>query len=89
MTAHLVYLPTLRAYDGTVVQFDDERGLGEVVAADRRRHPFHCTAIADGSRHVDVGAAVRFSLAPGHAGRLEARDVVVTGTARVERDLDS
>jgi cold shock CspA family protein len=57
---------------GTVVDFDDERGLGTVRDDDGTTHPFHCTAIADGSRHVDVGAVVEYSLVAGRVGRHEA-----------------
>ena len=58
--------------DGAVTAFDDPRGLGEVTAADGTVYPFHCTAIADGSRTIDVGVAVRFEVAPGRMGRWEA-----------------
>ncbi|MCU1493750.1 MAG: hypothetical protein JWO62_1514 [Acidimicrobiaceae bacterium] len=68
--------PTARSLAGVVVEFDDDRGLGVVGAQRDARYPFHCTAVADGSRHVDVGADVRFVLVPGHAGRLEASDLV-------------
>jgi cold shock CspA family protein len=64
------------AHEGRVVEFDADRGLGAVVDADGRRYPFHCTAIADGTRTIRVGTAVRFAVAPGHGGRLEARDLV-------------
>jgi cold shock CspA family protein len=56
-----------------VTQFDDERGLGTVTGEDGRALPFHCTAILDGSRFVEVGTAVLFEVAPGHLGRVEAR----------------
>ena len=36
---------------------------------------FHCLAIADGSRSIAVGTAVRFRTAPGTAGRWEAADI--------------
>jgi cold shock CspA family protein len=64
---------------GHVTDFDDPRGLGTVLSADGRRYGFHCTAIADGTRRIDVGVAVTFVLAPGHLGRLEARDIVASG----------
>jgi CspA family cold shock protein len=57
---------------GTVVDFDDAAGLGTVVADDGRRYPFHCTQLADGTRTVPEGAAVRFEAGPGHLGRWEA-----------------
>jgi cold shock CspA family protein len=57
---------------GTVVAFDDHRGWGEVEDGEGRRHPFHCTRIADGSRTIAVGTPVLFTLAPGLPGRWEA-----------------
>jgi cold shock CspA family protein len=56
---------------GNVVDFDEHRGLG-TVEADGTRYPFHCTAIADGSRTVEVGTTVRFEVRPGPLGRWEA-----------------
>lgn len=58
--------------EGTVVTFDEHRGLGEVESADGIRYPFHCTRIADGTRTVEVGAAVTFDVIPGLVGRWEA-----------------
>ena len=57
---------------GTVVEFDEFRGLGTVEADDGTRYPFHCTQLADGTRRVDVGAPVRFGVRPGGLGRWEA-----------------
>lgn len=48
--------------NGTVTSFDDDVGLGEVTAADGRRLLFHCVEIADGSRTIEVGTAVRFDV---------------------------
>lgn len=61
--------------DGTVAAFDDHGGYGEVVDSDDRRWPFHCTAIANGSRTILVGAAVRFDVVPGRLGRWEAANL--------------
>jgi cold shock CspA family protein len=61
---------------GRVTSFDAERGLGTVTDDAGADYAFHATAIADGSRHIDVGTRVGFSLAPGHGGRYEARTVV-------------
>lgn len=36
------------------------------------RFPFHCTAIADGTRTIAVDAPVRFRLVLGPLGALEA-----------------
>ena len=51
------------AHDGAVIEFDADAGLGVVEDIAGRRYPFHCTAIADGTRSIEVGAAVRFSIA--------------------------
>ena len=61
---------------GTVTDFDEARGHGEVEAADGRRFFFHCTAVADGSRTITVGAEVTFAVVAGHRGRWEARWLV-------------
>jgi len=60
---------------GTVVEFDEARGLGEVQSP-AGRWPFHCTAIADGTRTIAVGTAVAFEVVAGHLGRDEARGLV-------------
>ena len=39
-------------------------------------YDFHATAITDGTRRIDVGAAVTFTVSPGHRGRCEARSLV-------------
>ena len=57
---------------GRVSDFDDPRGLGTVTAEDGATYPFHCTAIADGSRTIEVGTAVEFEVVPGRMGRWEA-----------------
>jgi cold shock CspA family protein len=59
-------------YSGRVAEFDDHRGLGEVEARGGLRFPFHCTAIADGSRSIAAGTDVRFRLVIGPLGKLEA-----------------
>lgn len=63
---------------GTVVAFDERRGLGEVESADGDRYAFHCTQIADGTRTIAVGAAVDFELAPALLGAWEARALTPT-----------
>jgi cold shock CspA family protein len=57
---------------GTVVEFDEHVGLGAVEGEDGARLEFHCAAIADGSRRIDVGAAVTYDVVPGRLGRYEA-----------------
>lgn len=68
----------LEEHRGVVTAFDDHRGLGEVRDRHGRTWTFHCTAISDGTRTIDVGATVRFRLSPGHLGRMEARAVEVS-----------
>jgi cold shock CspA family protein len=62
---------------GVVSEFDEQRGLGIVVGDDGARYPFHCTQIGDGSRRIDMGSRVVFTCAPGHLGRMEARNLMV------------
>lgn len=64
MTGHL----------GTVTSFDKAVGLGEVTDPDGRVWPFHCIAIADGTRDIAVGTAVLFATLP-KLGRYEATDL--------------
>jgi CspA family cold shock protein len=56
---------------GHVTEFDEARGLGTITADDGRTYPFHCTQIADGTRDIGTGQAVRFDLLP-KLGRYEA-----------------
>jgi cold shock CspA family protein len=59
---------------GTVTTFDRQVGLGEITGDDGRVIPFHCIAIADGSRDIPVGVAVEFGLMS-KLGRYEAEHV--------------
>ncbi len=59
---------------GTVVAFDERRGVG-TIEADSVRHFFHCTQIADGTRTIHVGQAVEFLVVPGRLGDWEATDI--------------
>jgi cold shock CspA family protein len=59
---------------GTVTMFDREAGLGEITGDDGRVIPFHCVAIADGSRDIPIGVDVEFDLMP-KLGRYEAAHV--------------
>ncbi|MEM8923664.1 MAG: hypothetical protein AAGD35_09165 [Actinomycetota bacterium] len=61
---------------GTVVAFDAEVGLGRIEGTQGEVFDFHCTAIADGTRRIDIGRAVGFTVGPGGPGRWEARSVV-------------
>ncbi|HUR78213.1 MAG TPA: hypothetical protein VMZ22_09725 [Acidimicrobiales bacterium] len=67
--------PSFGESTGTVTRFDSAGGLGEITAADGATYPFHCTSIADGSRHAAVDQAVTFTISAGHLGRLEATDI--------------
>lgn len=60
---------------GVVASFDEPRGLGVITTAEGDEVPFHCTAIADGTRTISVGERVRFQLVPGPMGRWEASRV--------------
>ena len=59
-------------YTGRVVTFDDHRGRGELEAHGGLHFPFHCTAVADGSRTIAPDTPVRFRLVIGPLGALEA-----------------
>jgi cold shock CspA family protein len=60
---------------GTVTDFDDDAGYGTIVDSAGVSWFFHCTAVADGSRTIAVGATVAFEVVPGRLGRWEAADV--------------
>ncbi|HZB71932.1 MAG TPA: cold shock domain-containing protein [Acidimicrobiales bacterium] len=64
---------------GRVVEFDEHVGTGVVAGEDGRRLFFHCVAIADGSRRIDVGTPVTYEVVPGHLGRYEAQDLRPNG----------
>jgi len=57
---------------GVVSSFDEPRGLGEVTGSDGTRFPFHCTAIADGTRDIPLDTPVTFRVVAGHLGCWEA-----------------
>lgn len=64
---------------GVVADFDDDAGLGEIEIDDpsfgTARIGFHCVAIADGSRHIEVGARVGFAVSMTPRGEVEARAI--------------
>ncbi len=66
---------------GTVLDFDADVGLGHVEASTGERYQFHCTAITDGTRVIDVGRSVGFVVAAGGPGRWEAVSVVPISTS--------
>jgi cold shock CspA family protein len=57
--------------DGTVASFDEHVGLGMITGDDGTEYTFHCVEIVDGTRTIEVGAAVEFDLL-GKLGRVEA-----------------
>ena len=63
---------------GTIIAFDDARGLGS-LDADGVTYPFHCTAMIDGSRTITVGEAVTFGVRPAGMGRWEATAIEKLG----------
>jgi cold shock CspA family protein len=60
---------------GEVVEFRDPEGWGTVRSESGDEHFFHCSAIADGTRTIEVGARVSYDVVPGHLGRWEASDL--------------
>jgi CspA family cold shock protein len=65
---------------GSVESFDVHRGTGVVVTDDGEHLPFHCTAIADGTRDIAVGTRVQFEVTPG-LGRWEASAIAPVTTS--------
>ncbi len=58
---------------GEVIAFDDDGGYGTVRGDDGSERFFHCTAVADGSRTIEVGTRVRYDVVAGLRGVYEAR----------------
>jgi hypothetical protein len=50
--------------------------LGTVEDDEGTMFGFHATAIAGGTRRIDVGTPVAFTAAPGHGGQYEARSLL-------------
>ena len=61
--------------EGVVLSFDENRGDGIVRDDAGRDFYFHCVRIADGSRVIEVGTAVRARRVVGLLGRDEASEV--------------
>ena len=59
---------------GTVIEFDDAKGLGTVATDAGARYLFHVIEIADGTRSITIGQPVSFQPLPKfgtlQAGRL-------------------
>jgi cold shock CspA family protein len=69
-------VPSTGPHRGRVTAFDPARGLGAVGDDDGSTYGFHATAIADGSRRIEVGTTVVFTVTPGHRGLYEARSLM-------------
>ena len=65
-------MPAFGSDTGVVAEFDEPRGLGTITTSSGTALPFHCTAIADGTRTIPVGERVRFQVVAGPLGRWEA-----------------
>ncbi len=61
---------------GTVTDWQDAEGYGEITATDGASYFFHCTALADGTRQTELGATYSFTPVPGRLGRFEASNMV-------------
>ncbi len=68
-------VPAAGPHFGRVASFDATRGLGTVADDTGAVFGFHATAIADGTRRIELGAVVAFTVSPGHRGRDEARSL--------------
>ena len=64
----------MSTHAGIVTAFDRQVGLGHVTDDAGVEWPFHCIAIADGSRDIAVGTAVSFDTLA-KLGRYEATDL--------------
>jgi len=73
----------VRRDTGTVTEFDDDAGYGTITDGEGGEWFFHCTAIADGSRTIEVETTVAFEVVPGRLGRWEAADVRPAAPAEV------
>jgi cold shock CspA family protein len=68
-------MPDNERLQGVVTNFDEPKGLGEILLDEAPAvFPFHCVSIADGTRNIQVGAAVTF-LPLLKLGRREAADI--------------
>ena len=60
---------------GVVEAFDGGSGLGTIVDDAGVRYPFHCVELADGTRTIEVGTSVGFTV-DSRFGRREAPAIV-------------
>lgn len=59
--------------EGVVESYDSQEGLGWIVGAGER-YRFHCAELVDGTREVDPGTLVRFTVAH-RFGHIEAAEI--------------
>jgi cold shock CspA family protein len=57
---------------GKVAAWDDARGVGALAAEDGTMLDFHCTVIVDGSRTIEQGVRVAYTVVSGRLGLPEA-----------------
>lgn len=63
-------------YLGEVVAFETDVGLGAIAASDFAAPvPFHCMVISDGTRDINIGQRVLFSVRPHARGTVMAVEV--------------
>ena len=65
---------------GTVWQFDEHVGLGEIIVHNeglltKQKIPFHCVNLADGSRTIEIDRRVSFKAFWHPRGRFEATNI--------------
>ncbi len=74
---------------GTVRAFDPHRGLGSIVTDKGEELPFHCAAISDGTRSIEIGAQVTYRVVSGPLGRWEAWDInpLVSSTSFITQEI--
>jgi hypothetical protein len=72
--------PTPQRHSGVVVAFDAHVGLGDIKDQHGAVWPFHCVSVSDGSRSVEIGAHVKFTVRF-HVRRDEAFDIEVVATS--------
>lgn len=76
-TTAMAGLLATAVHRGTVIAFDDARGVGAVRIDGGHELFLHCTALADGTRTVAVGAQVACTVVAGRLGAPEVGVAVV------------
>ena len=64
-----------RVHRGSVTEFDESRGLGEITDEHGTVFAFHCVEISDGTRSIAIGTPVHFDVFA-KLGRYEAARIV-------------